>query len=99
MCSSDLGRGLRPPSFQRTAARRIDAVGQGWRTDLGPDIEVGCLKDIFLINQIDVLRGATVLLIDDVVTTGASLSEAAKTLKKAGAKSVSAAVYAVARLN
>ena len=56
-------------------------------------------KDIFLINQIDLLRGATVLLIDDIVTTGASLSEAAKTLKKAGAKSVSAAVYAVARLN
>ena len=56
-------------------------------------------EDIFLINKADVLRGATVLLIDDVVTTGASLSEAAKTLKKAGAKSVSAAVYAVARLN
>ena len=56
-------------------------------------------KDIFLINKTGVVRGATILLIDDVVTTGASLSEAAKTLKKAGAKSVSAAVYAVARLN
>lgn len=37
-----------------------------------------------------------VVLLDDVVTTGATLEHAARTLKKAGAKSVSAVVFAQA---
>lgn len=44
-------------------------------------------------NSIDI-RGKDVLLVDDVVTTGASLSAAAKELKKAGAKNVYGLVFA-----
>lgn len=40
------------------------------------------------------IKGNHILLVDDVVTTGATLSAAAKTLKSAGAKSVSAVVLA-----
>jgi ComF family protein len=40
------------------------------------------------------IKNAKILLVDDVATTGASLEEAAKTLKKAGAKEVSAVVFA-----
>jgi len=40
------------------------------------------------------IAGKSILLVDDVVTTGASLSAAAKTLKKAGAKRVTAVVFA-----
>ncbi len=40
------------------------------------------------------IKGSKILLVDDVATTGASLEEAARTLKKAGAKEVSAVVFA-----
>ena len=43
------------------------------------------------------VRGKSVLLIDDVITTGASASEAAKILKKAGAKRVDVAVFAYSK--
>lgn len=40
------------------------------------------------------VRGSTVLLVDDVITTGASLEAAASILRKHGAKHVSAVVFA-----
>lgn len=40
------------------------------------------------------LRGERVVIIDDIVTTGATLKETARVLKKAGAKQVDAIVFA-----
>lgn len=40
------------------------------------------------------VRGLSVLLVDDVMTSGATIWEAARTLKKAGAKSVKALLLA-----
>lgn len=42
----------------------------------------------------DAVRGASVLLVDDVMTSGATLWEAARTLKRAGAAGVSALLVA-----
>lgn len=46
------------------------------------------LKGAFIIKNADLIKGKRVLLIDDVLTTGATLKECALVLKRAGAKSV-----------
>lgn len=46
------------------------------------------VKDSFSVNQEDNLKNKNILLIDDVLTTGATCSEAAYALKKAGANIV-----------
>lgn len=46
--------------------------------------------------DVDALRGKRVLLLEDIITTGATVSEAARTLKTAGAKEVSVACVALA---
>jgi ComF family protein len=48
----------------------------------------------YIVNKPDAVKGRNILLIDDVVTTGATLCSAAKTLRKAGAKRVDALVFA-----
>ncbi len=42
------------------------------------------------------MKGLDLVLIDDVITTGATISECAKALKAAGAKSVTALAIAKA---
>ncbi|MCH5200024.1 MAG: ComF family protein [Oscillospiraceae bacterium] len=52
------------------------------------------VKDAFAYRSSRDISGKTVLIIDDVCTTGSTLNEAASKLKYAGAKAVSAAVFA-----
>jgi ComF family protein len=52
------------------------------------------LENEFYVSDKHSVEGKDVILIDDVVTTGATLSSCTKVLKKAGAKSVSAVVFA-----
>jgi ComF family protein len=48
----------------------------------------------YAVSKPGLVTGRNILLIDDVVTTGATLSAAAKALRKAGAKRVDALVFA-----
>ncbi|MDP3784946.1 MAG: ComF family protein [bacterium] len=52
------------------------------------------IKDSFTIQNPEELLGKTILLVDDISTTGATLSEAARVLKQAGAKEVIGLVVA-----
>nr|MBF0222963.1 ComF family protein [Desulfobulbaceae bacterium] len=52
------------------------------------------LKNAFDIRQPSCIKGKSVLLIDDVLTTGTTINECAKILKKHGAKNVQALTLA-----
>ena len=55
------------------------------------------VRDNYEVTDPELVEGKRILLIDDVVTTGATLSECAETLKKAGAADVVCATLARTR--
>ncbi len=52
------------------------------------------IKNAFSSRSEHLIRGSKILLVDDVMTTGASMEEAARQLRKAGAREVSGVVFA-----
>jgi ComF family protein len=54
------------------------------QTDLTDKERWGNVKDAFIVMQKEGLRGKKILLIDDVLSTGATCSEASGVLKQAG---------------
>ncbi|TSC75252.1 MAG: phosphoribosyltransferase [Parcubacteria group bacterium Gr01-1014_33] len=72
---------LRPDILLRVRATRSQ-VG------LSQDARKANMKGAFQITKEDLVRGKIAILLDDVKTTGATLEEAAKTLRAAGAREV-----------
>jgi ComF family protein len=58
------------------------------QTGLGKDERRKNVKGAFLLKEPETVKGKTVLLVDDVATTGNTLNECARVLKKAGCKKV-----------
>lgn len=58
------------------------------QTELSRSARLKNLRHAFAVPDPDRLAGKTVLLVDDVFTTGATVNECAKTLRKAGAGDV-----------
>lgn len=51
------------------------------------------VKGVYAVPDPDLVRGKRVLLIDDILTTGSTMEEAARTLRAAGAEQVVAAAF------
>lgn len=71
-------------AWQPQVLARIRATAPQY--GLAPDKRRSNVRGCFKVQG--EVRGAKILLVDDILTTGATLDEAAKTLKQAGAKSV-----------
>jgi ComF family protein len=79
-----LGLGLRHPLRRVSATRQLATMGPTQRHE--------AMHKAFRIRRYARLGGRTVLLVDDVLTTGATSGAAARTLKQAGAARVIVAV-------
>lgn len=66
------------------------------QTGLTAKQRVANMKGAFSVTNPDAVAGKRILLVDDVITTGATLNEAASELRRAGCRNVYAGVVAVA---
>lgn len=57
------------------------------------------VRSAFVVTAPEQIEGKRILLIDDVLTTGATMNECARALKKAGAKQVNGLVFARVKPN
>jgi ComF family protein len=88
---AELSRYLGKPADGQVLARKRKTLLQ---TDLSPKDRFRNVRGAFCVRKGYDLRGLHVLLVDDVLTTGATCSEAAQVLKRAGVSKVTVAVIA-----
>jgi ComF family protein len=86
-----LARELHIPCRQRWLKRVKWADPQTQQTPAGRRQNV---RQAFAVRPGVALRGATVILVDDVITTGSTASEAAGSLRAGGAAAITVAVLA-----
>jgi ComF family protein len=89
-----LGESLQKPVRRDVLVRRVNTLPQA---DLSPAQRRTNMHGAFRVRRPDDVKNARILLVDDVLTTGATCNEAAKMLKRAGASSVVVAVIARAQ--
>ncbi len=58
------------------------------QTNFSPQQREENVRGAFVVTQPEMIRGKNVILVDDVITTGATLSECARMLKQAGAEKI-----------
>jgi ComF family protein len=86
-----LGRALALPVSERLLYCRRKTRKQG---TLRPDARLQNMRGAFCVSSGYDITDAQLLLVDDILTTGATANEAARVLRRAGARSVAVAVVA-----
>ncbi len=81
-------------STKLSRAHLLVRLGQAHQVGSGRAARLRHLEGAFRLRRGVDIHGKHVVLVDDVVTSGATLETAAKLLKKAGAKQVDAVVFA-----
>lgn len=76
--------------------RLLSRIGQAHQVGSTRAERLKHLEGAFRVVRPDLVAGAHIVLVDDVVTTGATLEAAARALRAAGAKRVDAIVFAQA---
>lgn len=94
LLARELARELHLPT-QKCLAR----LGQSRQVGTSRKLRLSQLEQAFRVTDCRAVKGECVLLVDDVITTGATLEAAASVLKKAGAKQVDAVVFAQTALS
>jgi len=91
-----LGKKLGIPCYSNILKRVRMTESQGKKTRQAREKNI---KNAFRVARPDAIKGKKILLIDDVMTTGATITECTKILRKAGAKEVKViTLYRVIRL-
>ena len=67
------------------------------QTGMNKDERVANVKNVFRLNDSYEIRGKKIILVDDVMTTGSTVSECLKILKKKGGEKVLAVSLAIAK--
>ncbi len=80
--------------YEETLVRTVNTVSQ---TRLSYRERLRNMKGAFSLGKDVDVRGKRILLVDDVVTTGATMKECAAVLRSAGAKRVGMASFAAAK--
>ncbi len=70
-------------AFSKTVLKKVRKTDRQSALDSIQRLEN--VKNAFLVTQKDTVKGKRILIVDDVLTTGATLNECARALKKAGA--------------
>jgi len=71
----------------------LGRLGQNQQVGANRSIRISQVANSYFVRPRSSVKGRNILLVDDVVTTGATLSAAAKTLRRSGARSVDALVF------
>lgn len=88
-CAQTIRRPLVEHALHRSKETDVQA-------SLGPKERFANMQDAFTVRHPDVVRNRSVVLVDDIYTTGATCTAASLALLRAGAKSVGIACVAVA---